>query len=236
MAFSRYCLELRKSRGLSQLELSEILGLSFSQLRNLEKERSKLPKPEVIQRLAGYLDKDVFDVVYDIYFNDDGRQDACDPSVANNRTYLVSKLFDGYTIESYTSFTDNNDQQVQFEGSFWKTGYPNKRCLVCTCHRNMYLSASDHQNKTEALKKAILSDTFFVENLTDTDSFVEVRFILDKNNETDRHIYNEIRNIRLVNVGKKVDISYVLFDSERKYNNSNAELHYITNKTTSIKL
>ncbi|MBQ1347148.1 MAG: helix-turn-helix transcriptional regulator, partial [Erysipelotrichaceae bacterium] len=64
MAFSRYCLELRKRKELSQLELSEILGLSFSQLRNLEKERTKLPRPEVFQRLAEYLGKDVFDIAY----------------------------------------------------------------------------------------------------------------------------------------------------------------------------
>ena len=236
MAFSRYCLELRKRKELSQLELSEILGLSFSQLRNLEKERTKLPRPEVFQRLAEYLGKDVFDIAYDVFFNDDGQKMTNDPSVEINRKYLVSRWFDGYLLEPYTTFTCSNGQQKRFEGSFWKMGYGRKRCLIGNCHRETFLSALNDPDKANSLRKAVFSDSFFIENLTNIDSFREVRFVLDKNNDTDCRIFNEIKNIRFVNLGKSIDISFVLFDPDSKGSSPNTELHYVTNRSLSVDL
>ncbi|MBQ9424481.1 MAG: helix-turn-helix transcriptional regulator, partial [Erysipelotrichaceae bacterium] len=68
MSFSGYCNQVRKSEKLSQVKMSSILGISLSQYRNLEKERSILPRFEVFQRLADYLNKDVSEVVYDVFF------------------------------------------------------------------------------------------------------------------------------------------------------------------------
>lgn len=236
MAFSRYCLELRKRKELSQLELSEILGLSFSQLRNLEKERTKLPRLEVFQRLAEYLGKDVFDVAYDVFFNDDGQKMTNDPSVEINRKYLVGRWFDGYLLEPYTTFTCSNGQQMRFEGSFWKMGYGRKRCLIGNYHREIFLSALNDPDKANSLRKAVFSDSFFIENLTNIDSFREVRFVLDKSNDTDCRIFNEIKIIRFVNLGKYIDISFVLFDPDFKCSSSNTELHYVTNRSLSVDL
>ena len=236
MAFSRYCLELRRKKELSQLELSEILGLSFSQLRNLEKERTKLPKPEVFQRLAEYLGKDVFDVAYDVFFNDDGQKMTDDPSIEINRNYLVSRWLDGYMLDPNICFTADNGRQMQFDGSFWAPSHGRRKCLIGYCHQDAYLSALDDLDKTNSLKKAIISDSFFIETLDDTDSIKEVRFVLDKNSETDRHIFSEIKNIHLFNLGKNIDISYVLFDSNSKRSDSQPELHYVTGRSSKIDL
>ena len=236
MAFSRYCLELRKNKELSQLELSKILGLSFSQLRNLEKERTKFPRPEVLQRLAEYLGKDVFDVAYDVFFNDDGKNMASDPAIEINRRYLVSRWFDGYILDPYIVLTDNDGQQLHFDGSFRKSGFGDKRCLIGCCHRDAYLSALNDPNQSDSLKKAVFSETFFIEKLNDTYPFREVRFVLDKSNDIDRRIFNEIKNICFINLGKNIDISFVLFDSDSKYSRSDTELHYVTNRSIKVDL
>ena len=236
MAFSRYCLKLRKNRELSQLELSEILGLSESQLRNLEKERTKLPRPEVFQKLAEYLDKDVFDVAYDVFFNDDGLKKTNDPFIELNRKYLVSRWFDGYLLEPNTILVDSNSLQMHFDGSFWKMGYGHKKCLIACCNRKTYLSALNDPDKTGSLKKAVFSDSFFIEELANINSFREIRFVLDKNNDTDCRIFNEIKNIRLVNLGKNIDVSYVLFDPDSKQVGLKSELHYATDRSLSIDL
>lgn len=236
MAFSQYCLELRKKKELSQLELSKILGLSESQLRNLEKERTKLPRLEVFQRLAEYLGNDIFDVVYDVFFNDDGQKMTDDPSIEINRRYLVSRWLDGYLLEPYTIFTCSDGQQMRFQGSFWKMGYGHKRCLIGSYHRETFLSALNDRDKTNCLKKAVFLDSFFIENLTDIDFFREVRFVLDKSNDTDCRIFNEIKNIRFVNLGKNIDISYVLFVPDSKCSSPDTKLHYVTNRSLSVDL
>lgn len=236
MAFSRYCRELRKKKELSQLELSKILGLSESQLRNLEKERTKLPRLEVFQRLAEYMDKDVFDVAYDVFFNDDGLKKTDDPFIELNRKYLVSRWLDGYLLEPYAVLTGNNDLQMHFDGSFWKMGNGHKKCLIGCCNRDIYLSALNDPKKTGSLKKAVFLDSFFIEELANMDSFREVRFVLDKNNVSDCRIFSEIKNIRFVNLGKNIDISYVLFDPVSKQVGSKSELHYVTDRSLSIDL
>ena len=236
MAFSRYCLELRRKKELSQLELSEILGLSFSQLRNLEKERTKLPKLEVFQRLAEYLGKDVFDVAYDVFFNDDGQKMTDDPSIEINRNYLVSRWLDGYILDPNIFFTADNGQQMQFDGSFWMPRYRSRICLIGHYRRDVYLSALNGPNEADDLKKAVISDSFFIEKINEMGSVREVRFVLDKNNDNDCRIFNEIKNIRLFNLGKNIDISYVLFDSESKHSGLQFELHYATDRSSIIDL
>lgn len=236
MAFSRYCLKLRKKKELSQLELSEILGLSFSQLRNLEKERTKLPRPEVFQRLAEYLGKDVFDVAYDVFFNDDGQKTTDDPFTEINRNYLVSRWLDGFILDPNICFSAGNGQQMQFDGSFWMPRYGSRICLIGHYHRDVYLSALNGPNEADDLKKAVISDSFFIEKINDMRSVREVRFVLDKNNDNDCRIFNEIKNIRLFNLGKNIDISYTLFDSESKHSDSQPELHYATDRSSKIDL
>ena len=236
MAFSRYCRELRKKKELSQLELSKILGLSFSQLRNLEKERTKLPRPEVLQRLAEYLGKDVFDIAYDVFFNDDGQKTASDPAVEINRRYLVSRWFDGYILDPYIVLTDNDGQQLHFDGSFRKSGFGDKRCLIGRCHRDTYLSVLNDPNQSDSLKKAVFSESFFIEKLNDTYPFREVRFVLDKNSDTDRRIFNEIKNIFFINLGKNIDISFVLYDPDSKYSSPDTKLHYVTSRSIKVDL
>ena len=64
----------------------------------------------------------------------------------------------------------------------------------------------------------------------------EIRFVLDQRNSNDCRIYDELKNIHLNNLGKRTDISYVLFDPEAKPSGSRTKLHYITNRNSILQL
>jgi hypothetical protein len=65
---------------------------------------------------------------------------------------------------------------------------------------------------------------------------MEIRFVLDQRNGNDCRIYDELTNIHLNNLGKRTDISYVLFDPEAKPSGSRTKLHYITNRNSNLQL
>jgi transcriptional regulator with XRE-family HTH domain len=64
MNFGKRLAEMRKKRGLTQPQLSELVGVHVSQLVNYEKDRSQ-PTLEVIRKLALALDVTADELVFD---------------------------------------------------------------------------------------------------------------------------------------------------------------------------
>ena len=93
-----------------------------------------------------------------------------DPFVEINRNYLVSRWLDGYILDPNICFTADNGQQMQFDGSFWMPRHGSRICLIGHYHRHVYLSALKDPNEADDLKKAVISDSFFIEKLNDQNS------------------------------------------------------------------
>ena len=235
MSFSGYCNQVRKSEKLSQVKMSSILGISLSQYRNLEKERSILPRFEVFQRLADYLNKDVSEVVYDVFFFDLPSRSG-DRQQMLNRIYLVNRFINEFLFQSDICLTDDNGKTIRSDGVFWKANFNYNRVMLANCSRELFLSAIAGKDKDTELKKAVFTDSLIADAVPDGDKIMEIRFVLDQRNSNDCRIYDELENIHLNNLGKRTDISYVLFDPEAKPSGSRTKLHYITNRNSNLQL
>ena len=235
MSFSGYCNQVRKSEKLSQVKMSSILGISLSQYRNLEKERSILPRFEVFQRLADYLNKDVSEVVYDVFFFDLPSRSG-DWQQILNRIYLVNRFINEFLFQSDICLTDDNGNTIRSDGVFWKANFNYNRVMLANCNRELFLSAIAGKDKDTELKKAVFTDSLIADAVPDGEKIMEIRFVLDQRNSNDCRIYDELANIHLNNLGKRADISYVLFDPEAKPSGSRTKLHYITNRNSNLQL
>ena len=123
---------------------------------------------------------------------------------------------------------------MTFDGLYWKSGFPYYRVLLGYYNKKKYLAAINSKDKTNKLKEAIYSETLFIDDLENPEHIKEIRFILDKDDSDDRVVFEELRKIKLFNLGKEVEISYVLFDVKKKTYDSKTEKHYVTRKKSRI--
>ena len=158
MSFSRLCKELRDSRNLSQKELSAILGISHSQLRNIEKERTSMPRFEIYQRFADYSGRDLFDVAYDSFFRDTFDENSV--FCKTNINYLINRWLNGFSILPDAIFTDSNGNETHFDGLFWKPQYPYQKILIARFHRNRF-RRKEEQFRLERKRRKYLQRIHF---------------------------------------------------------------------------
>lgn len=232
MSFSHLCKELRNSRDLSQKELAAILEISHSQLRNIEKERTSMPRFEIYQKFAEYSGMDIFDVAYDSFFGDKPGEEEV--FCKTNRNYLINRWINGFSILPDVIFTDSSGREKHFDGLLWKPKYPYQKILIANYHRDRFLNVVNEANRFENLAKTIFSETLFIDDLRETDSISEMRFILDYNSKDDCVIFDDISKIVLCNLGKRFDISFVLFDTQSHKSESILKRHYVTNRKSAM--
>ncbi len=233
MSFSTYLKELRREKCLSQNELAKILKVSNSSIRNIEAGRTKLPRHEMFYNLADYVGGDPIDLAYDIFFRNEEEE-------YNHKFRVINKIFLASTWEHYfvivpaPHFIYDNDKVMTFDGLYWKSGFPYYRVLLGYYNKKKYLAAINSKDKTNKLKEAIYSETLFIDDLENPEHIKEIRFILDKDDPDDRMVFEELSKIKLFNLGKEVEISYVLFDTKKKTYDSKTEKHYVTRKKSHI--
>ena len=235
MSYSSYFRKLRKDRKLSQQELADILGVSSSQISNIENGRSKGIRQDMMNALVEFVGKDPLDIAYDIFFRYEP-VDSVHRISEINRRYL-SSLWNKDRVISFTQKFDTKDNaEIIFDGVFWKDSKPYNRILLGNFHKKKYLSAISKKDKISELRKTILLDTLILENLADLENIVEFRFVLDSEDPDDVLIFNEIKNISFINLGKNIEISYLLFDRKKENNNSKQDIHYVTDRRSALEI
>lgn len=233
MSFSTYFREVRKEKGLSQDGLARILNISNTSVRNIETGRTGVPNHEIFDRLVDYLKEDPAEIAYRAFFGHEGEE-------FGRRLNEVSKRYMAYlwlcydVLDIAPTFIYRNDRAMKFDGIFWKGGFPYYRVLIGNFHKEKYLAALEEKDKTEALERAVFSETQFIEGLKDLGHVKEIRFVLDKTDTGDVKIFDELRKVSMTNLGKEYEVSYVLFNPTSKEYETDSDKHYITKKKSKI--
>ena len=231
MSFSKYLKELRQEKHLSQNELAKILKVSNSSIRNIEAGRTKLPRHEMFYNLADYVGGDPIDLAYNIFFQNE--EEYSHEFREINKVYLASMWDYQCIITLAPHYIYDKDKILTFDGLYWKAGFPYYRVLLGYYDKKKYLAAVNSKDKKNKLRDVIFSETLFIDDLENLEHVKEIRFVLDKDDQEDRMIFTELSRISLFNLGKEVEISYVLFDTKTKKYGTDGK-HYVTRKRSRI--
>lgn len=235
MSFSNYFIELRKEKDLTQKDLAKILKISNTSLRNIEKGRTTIPNYDIFYSLVKYVGGDPIQIAYDIFFKN-SKEEYDHDFVEINKRYLANRWVYCQVIEIAPRFIYKKDQVLTLDGMYWKAGFPYYKAVIRNINRNEYLEAINSEEKTERIIELIFRDSSFIEYIDDLNHIREVRFILDRDNSDDCLIFEEIKKTKIKNLGREVEISFVLFDPIKMKIGDDNYLHYVTNKKSIIAL
>ena len=235
MSFSSYFIEFRKERNLTQKDLAKILKISNTSLRNIEKGRTAIPNYDIFYSLVKYMGGDPIQIAYDIFFKN-SKEDYDHDFVEINKRYLANRWVYCQVINIAPRFIYKKDQVLTLDGTYWKAGFPYYKVAIRNINTKEYMKAISSEEKTERIIELIFRDSSFIEYIDDLDHIREVRFVLDRENADDCLIFEEIKKIRLKNLGREVEVSFVLFDPIKMRMVDDKYLHYVTKKKSLIVL
>ncbi len=233
MSFSTYFREVRKENRLSQDDLARILHISNTSIRNIETGRTVVPNQDIFYKLVEYLKEDSREIAYRAFFGNETEEFGRQLNEINKR-YMAHMWICFAVLQIAPAFNYRNERVMKFDGIYWKSGFPYYRVLVGNYHKEKYLNALKEEDKTEALERAIFSETQFIEGLKDFEHIKEIRFVMDKQDEENAKIFSELKKVRMKNLGKEYDISYVLFCPDRDKYNPDFDKHYVTIRKSKI--
>ena len=145
MSISPYLTKLRKKLKLSQREMSELLDISLSQVRNLEKGRTEMPRFGVFQKIVNLSGDDIRDAAYNCFFGDTEKSNAKQFNETNAR-YLSNKWVNGSEINPFISIIGYNKREIYFDGAFWYPSSMFGKVLIGNYHKEKYVSAIKDNN------------------------------------------------------------------------------------------
>ena len=235
MSYSSYFKKLRKDRKLSQKDLAAALGVTNIQISNLEIEKSKTIRQDLFDGLVSFVKQDPQDIAYDIFFREDP-VDSNHPISEINRRYLSSLWNKDRILTFAQKFASKDNNDIYFDAVFWSSDKPYYKVLLGNFRKNKYLSAIRKTDKAKELKKTILLETMILEELNDTTGIYEFRFVLDSDDPDSSQIFKEISSISFINLGKHIDISYLLFDRKKETKNIKQSIHYVTDRKSKFEI
>ena len=233
MSFSNYFIQLRKDRNLSQNELAKILKISNTSVRNIEKGRTAIPSHEIFDSLTDYVGGDPVKIAYDIFFENE-IEEYGHKLQEINKQYLANRWTYYHIIDIAPRFIYKKNEVLTLDGTFWKAGFPYYKVALRNIDRDQYIDAIRSDQKDEELRDLIFRDTSFVDYIDELGYIKEIRFVLDSMNSDDCMIFDEIKKIQFRNLGKEVEISFRMFNTETMRIDQDNPVCYVTNKKTLI--
>ena len=235
MSFSSYFKKIRKDNKLTQKQLASILDVSETSIRNIETGKTLFVRHDLFNNLVSFVNKDPSDVAYAVFFEND-REEYGHALSEINKSYLASIWNNDYVFIPAPHFKTSKNTEVVLDAVFWKSEHPYNKVLLGNISKEQYCTALNDVNKADSLRDLIFRETLIIERIDDLENIREIRFILDNNDPQDKLIYKEISKIKFRNLGRIVDISYLLFDKTTNSNNKKQDIYYVTDRRSKIEI
>jgi len=204
MYYAEFIKNLRKDKGLTQIELSEILEVSAQAIKKIENGMTIFPSPKMLERISDYVDDFKISVASAIIFGEDDFT-SDEMGFVGNR-YLAYKYINGWNIDDAPVEMNYRSELLMFSGKISKRREPKNSSLVFEItefNLNPYLDISDD----EAFDILLAIITVVMQSPMHFRKIEIIFNVFEYSEEVAFEVMSKIKIYKLA-----IDISLVLFD------------------------
>ena len=203
MSFAEYMKNIRKQNDITQLEIANILDISTTAIKLIEKGNTKFPSEKVLHNLSVYLHISEYDVATDILFPTLSKDNIIYATIR----YIVYKYLEGWNVDSQPIIFKLEDMpEVPFAAKMTKRREPTN-CIIIDSFAVNKIAEKEKLAKFEAISfiSYIFAVIFSVQ-----ETFRGFHLIFDSNSSNQTKLFNIFKSLELNKI--PFDFQFILFD------------------------